>query len=298
MPQPQKQRAVFAKVQNLFKNPTAATGTGVAAVVAVVAVVAALSQDTPPQAPPSPVDPPQPPLVAAPEPPPPDEPETPPEEPSVIATTPTSPATVLGATSIAPAPTPPPPAPLPVALPQSDATWKAEFWILERFNQNELPEIPDRAPDYVREDAVIDFDWGFRSPVPEIDFPRNHFAIRWTKIEVFEEPGTYEITTVSDDGVRAYVDDKVVIDNWTNHRKATDTAQVELDTGPHELTVEYYDNNVEAEVSFEYEKVDEPASTTQIPEPQKDDGKKVALDSEHVTVLKPTSPKKPRSPRS
>jgi hypothetical protein len=67
------------------------------------------------------------------------------------------------------------------------------------------------------------------------------FSARWTGRLVPETGGTYRLTTVSDDGVRLYVDGKRVIDNWTDHGAAEDHAAVELTAGqPVELRLEYY----------------------------------------------------------
>ncbi len=55
------------------------------------------------------------------------------------------------------------------------------------------------------------------------------------------EPGTYKFSTVSDDGVRVYVDDKLIINNWTHHHATTDSATITLD-GTHTIKVLYFQN--------------------------------------------------------
>lgn len=52
--------------------------------------------------------------------------------------------------------------------------------------------------------------------------------------------GRYVLSVTSDDGVRVWVDDKLVIDNWTWHSPTTDRAEVELD-GKHRLRVEHFE---------------------------------------------------------
>jgi parallel beta-helix repeat protein len=51
-------------------------------------------------------------------------------------------------------------------------------------------------------------------------------------------PGTYTLRSISDDGIRVYVDGARVIDNWRPHGSEVDN--VEIRPGRHELRVEYY----------------------------------------------------------
>ncbi len=67
------------------------------------------------------------------------------------------------------------------------------------------------------------------------------FAARWTGRIDPPASGTYRITTVSDDGVRLWLDGKLMIENWTDHAPTEDHATVELVAGrPVELKLEYY----------------------------------------------------------
>ena len=288
---------IAAKAQSIIKTPVGITGAGATTATVAIAAVLALSQNTQPPIIEEPVVPQNPnPTVSTPQPNTPTAPEPLDDDPAV-ASTQSSPSTaVLGATTDGPVlPTIPAIAPKTPIAETPDVVWKAEFWILERFNLSEIPEIPDRLPDHVRTDESINFNWGFRSPAPDIEFPRNHFAVRWTKTELFEDPGMYQFTTTSDDGVRAYVDDEVVIDNWNSHRTETNTATVKLDAGLHELRVEYYDNNVEAEISFDYIKTDNDAPTDNsqsVVEPI------AAEPKQELAIKKPISPRKPLTKNS
>jgi hypothetical protein len=51
-------------------------------------------------------------------------------------------------------------------------------------------------------------------------------------------PGEYTLRTISDDGVRVWVDGALVIDNWKPHESALDFATVS--GGHHDLRVQYY----------------------------------------------------------
>jgi hypothetical protein len=61
--------------------------------------------------------------------------------------------------------------------------------------------------------------------------------------------GQYEIRTISDDGVRVWVDDERVIDRWTPHESAVDRAP--LTGGRRKLKVEYFELGGFAELRVE-----------------------------------------------
>jgi hypothetical protein len=50
--------------------------------------------------------------------------------------------------------------------------------------------------------------------------------------------GEYTLRTISDDGVRVWVGDRLVIDGWTPHESAVDYAS--LAGGTHHLRVQHY----------------------------------------------------------
>jgi hypothetical protein len=51
-------------------------------------------------------------------------------------------------------------------------------------------------------------------------------------------PGMYTLRTISDDGVRVWVDGKLAIDHWSQHESKLDFAT--LAGGRHELRVQYF----------------------------------------------------------
>ncbi|HKA08238.1 MAG TPA: PA14 domain-containing protein, partial [Gemmataceae bacterium] len=92
-----------------------------------------------------------------------------------------------------------------------------------------------------RTDATVDFDWGARRPAAAI-LP-DTFSIRWSGQVQAIESGIYRFQTVSNDGVRLWVDGQLVIDHWTNHPILTDTSgDVTLAAGQkYDIRLEYYD---------------------------------------------------------
>lgn len=61
--------------------------------------------------------------------------------------------------------------------------------------------------------------------------------------------GSYTLRTISDDGIRVYVDGTRVIDRWTEHESALDTAA--LAAGRHHVRVEYFELTGFAELRVE-----------------------------------------------
>lgn len=107
----------------------------------------------------------------------------------------------------------------------------------EYFNNMNL----EGNPDLVRVDKQIDFDFGSYSPSDKINNDR--YSARWTGKLVASKTDKYEIITVSDDGVRLYIDNKLVIDNWTDHAPYSNTIQLELEANKeYDIKLEYYEN--------------------------------------------------------
>ncbi len=108
------------------------------------------------------------------------------------------------------------------------------------------------APALVREDDHVSFDWGSGSP--DGSLPTNDFSVRWTRT-VQLQPGDYRFTVTSDDGVRVYVDGRLLIDQWTDHPAQTFTAYLRLLAGEHLLVVEYYEHTGRAMIQVAWELV-------------------------------------------
>ena len=125
-------------------------------------------------------------------------------------------------------------------------------WYGEYFNNAYLIGEPV----VIRDDAAVDFDWGLNPPDPSYEaFDRERFSARWTNTLDFE-PGTYRFSVTVDDGVRVWVDGKLIINQWGHHAAATFTAVVQLTGGEVPIRVEYFDDVGSAEIHFYYEKVD------------------------------------------
>lgn len=92
-----------------------------------------------------------------------------------------------------------------------------------------------------RTDAVINFDWGSDSPAPGV-IASDTFSIRWTGWVQPKVTGNHTFFTRSDDGVRLWVDGKLIINNWTDHSPTEDSGTIRLEAGKkYDITLEYYE---------------------------------------------------------
>jgi hypothetical protein len=117
------------------------------------------------------------------------------------------------------------------------------------------------SPTFTRRDVRIDFDWGTTmapggSLSPGFDtIGHDDFSAEWTGSVIPAYSQTYTFTAISDDGVRLYIRPTgsgswtTLIDDWTSHSVATDTATYVMTAGDsYDLKVEYYQNTGEAEM--------------------------------------------------
>jgi hypothetical protein len=96
------------------------------------------------------------------------------------------------------------------------------------------------SPVLTRQDAAVHFVWDDGSPDPLV--PNNHFSVRWMKQQDFSA-GDYVFVLQADDGIRFWIDDQLLVDDWTDHAMRTYTPAVTLSAGTHTLKVEYYEND-------------------------------------------------------
>ena len=66
-----------------------------------------------------------------------------------------------------------------------------------------------------RLDPNIHFDWGAQSPFPGLNSDK--FSVRWNGFIKLKSPGEYLFILRSDDGSRLWLNDKLVISDWSQH---------------------------------------------------------------------------------
>ncbi len=114
------------------------------------------------------------------------------------------------------------------------------------FNNRFLAGLPT----INRIDPSITFNWGQGSPDQSI--ANDNFSARWLKTEHFVG-GTYTFTTMSDDGIRVYVDDAIIIDKWQDQSSKTYNVSLPIADGDHTVKVEYYENGGDAVANVSWE---------------------------------------------
>ena len=107
------------------------------------------------------------------------------------------------------------------------------------------------SPIAMRQDPFISFDWGMGPP--QAGVPSDNFSIRWTGTIRPPTSGVYTLVTIADDGVRLWVDDELVIDNWMNQsatrRQAMVTLQADRSTS---VRLEYFDSGFDASIRLRW----------------------------------------------
>jgi len=123
-------------------------------------------------------------------------------------------------------------------------TWQAEY-----FGNPLLAEDPV----LVRQDQVVDFDWGLESPGGSL--PADGFSVRWTG-EAHLPAGTYRYVLSADDGVRFWVDGQLLVDKWQWAGAGPYVAEIEMERGgQHTFQVEYFEALLEANIHLHGERI-------------------------------------------
>lgn len=126
-----------------------------------------------------------------------------------------------------------------VKLTIQDVATIPQGWQGEYFNNKTLSGSPART----RNDGEnIAFEWN--ASAPGSPFPgvigNDNFSVRWTRQIDFAE-GVYQFTTVSDDGVRLYVDGQLILDFWINQAPTVHSANKQMTAGQHTVVLEYFE---------------------------------------------------------
>lgn len=122
-------------------------------------------------------------------------------------------------------------------------SWRGEY-----FNNRDL----SGSPTLVRDDSEINFDWGNGSPDGSIN--SDNFSVRWTR-KINFEGGRYRFTVRADDGVRLYIDDNRVINEWHSANDDKYTYDVTLSKGNHKIRLEFYERSGTAFVRLNWDRL-------------------------------------------
>jgi hypothetical protein len=107
------------------------------------------------------------------------------------------------------------------------------------------------SPVLTRNEA-IDFGWGTGAAGPGV--PADMFSVRWSGLLTPPTGGLWRFQTVSDDGVRVWVNGVQVINNWTIHSPTINMGRtLSLRAGvPVSIRVEYFDQTGGSEIRLRW----------------------------------------------
>jgi hypothetical protein len=146
------------------------------------------------------------------------------------------------------------PTPVVTPAPGMPGPWQGEY-----FNNCDL----SGSPVLVRTDSAVDFNWGWDGPASGVN--HDDFSVRWSGDFLFES-GRYRFATTTDDGVRLYVDDRLVINAWYPMR-GTRTGYATLSQGNHAVRVEYFERTQAAKASATWQRTGTAPAPTPTPGP-------------------------------
>jgi VCBS repeat-containing protein len=101
-------------------------------------------------------------------------------------------------------------------------------------------------------DRSIGYSWFWGDVNSVIDGA--NFSVRWTGRFPFSA-GVHEFVATADDGIRAWIDGKLIIDGWIDQASTTHQVSFDLSAGEHNVQVDYYQNGGDALTHFYWHRV-------------------------------------------
>ena len=97
-------------------------------------------------------------------------------------------------------------------------------------------------PALKRVDAQVNFDYGDAAPAPGL--PADQFSVRWSGTVQAPATGKFTFITETDDGVRLWVDGRLLINNWTDHGPTEDKSpEFMMEDGKrYDIVMEFYES--------------------------------------------------------
>ena len=57
---------------------------------------------------------------------------------------------------------------------------------------------------------------------------------------ILDQAGTFDLSVVSDDGIRVFINEELVLEDWTLHAPRRDDRTIDLEKGEHIIRIEYF----------------------------------------------------------
>jgi len=115
----------------------------------------------------------------------------------------------------------------------------------EYFNNQTLSGEPTGS----RIEQAVSHEW---VQTPSVDgIGQDHFSVRWTGVIRPTQTENYKFSVKGDDGYRLYVDNKLVIDYWSNHGNIEKNAMIQLEAGKeYAIKLEFYEDGGDAAITL------------------------------------------------
>lgn len=140
------------------------------------------------------------------------------------------------------------PKPTPGPTPSPGGPWSAQYWNNRFFSGN---------PKFTQQVQRVNFNWGTKGPGGGIG--GTNFSARYNRTRYFD-PGLYRFYAQVDDGVRVWIDNVLIIDQWHDSQPKLYTADKQLSAGNHTMQIDYYQNQGSAQINFWPERIDSQAA--------------------------------------
>ncbi|MCB1276944.1 PA14 domain-containing protein [Prosthecobacter sp.] len=98
---------------------------------------------------------------------------------------------------------------------------------------------------FSRTDRAVDFRWN--GSAPDTRVAADNFSVCWHGYIVPRHSEHYTFTTTSDDGVRVWINGRLIINNWTNHSEQANTGEIDLQADtPVTIQMEFFESGGDA----------------------------------------------------
>ncbi|MCT7957913.1 PA14 domain-containing protein [Laspinema palackyanum] len=132
----------------------------------------------------------------------------------------------------------------------STSNWHAQYWNNKNLTSSPLWSKYEEMSD-------LRFHAGNGAPVGTQGIKEDEFGARWITTSYFDG-GIYNFINQADDGVRVYVDGKLIIDKWKDSPFEERRAFAAIEPGYHQVMVEYHENKGGAANLLRWEQANPP----------------------------------------
>lgn len=125
-------------------------------------------------------------------------------------------------------------------------------------------------PKFVRVDTMVNFD--FSENGPRAGFQKYNFSVRWTGSLQAQKTGEYILEFISDDGVRLWLNDSLLINYWNDHAPESQTIKMKFEANKkYKVKIEYYQHLGSAVAKFGWSTPDDDPMKLALEAAQKSD---------------------------